>query len=101
MCPAVRGEDDAQVAGQRTAPDQVDHVVVDLAFQRVDGVVSGHHLPGGRVVAAFHDGQRVFKLGGRHPAHADQFVEQGVLFVVVALDDVVVLLVHQPNLPVM
>ena len=44
--------------------------------------------------------KRGFQLRHRHLAHADQLVQQRGLFLVVALDDVVVL-VHQPNLPVM
>ena len=63
--------------------------------------IGGARALGGAIVAAFHHFERCFQLGGGHQAHADQFVQQGALLVVVALDDVVVLLVHQPNLPVM
>jgi hypothetical protein len=94
-------QDDPQVAGQRAAADQPDHVVVDLLLQRVDRLVVADHALRGLVVAAFDHVQRGVQLRHRHLAHADQFVEQGVLFFVVALDDVVALLVHQPNLPVM
>ena len=75
--------------------------MVDLLLQRVDRLVVADHAFGGLVVAAFDHVQRGLQLGDRYVAHADQFVEQGALLLVVALDDVVVLVVHQPNLPVM
>ena len=98
---AQRGQDHPQVTGQRATPDEVDHVLIDPAFQRVDGLVVGDDALGGAVVAARHHVQPGLQLRCRHLAHADQLVQQRALLVVVALDDVVVLFVHQPNLPVM
>jgi hypothetical protein len=98
-------QDHAQVTSEWAATDQVDHIVVDLMFKRIDGFVVADHALGGVVVAARDHIQRGLELRRRHLAHADQFGNQRFLFVVVALDDVaifvVAMFVHQPKRPVM